>query len=155
MKLIQVFNQQEYKDEEFSEKNTAIKKVVINIIRCFSLYRPFISCLYNICIAVVFYFGIKIHLNAGEILAFYLYLSRFFNPIQNLSDQLNNLQKALSSSERLFNLLDVKPNVIDKPTDIEVDHFKGKIEFKNVWFAYSGDNWILKDVSCCKPRRNI
>lgn len=80
-------------------------------------------------------------------MAFYLYLSRFFNPIQNLSDQLNNLQKALSSSERLFNLLDVKPNVIDKPTDIVVDHFKGKIEFKNVWFAYSGENWILKNVS--------
>ena len=147
MKLIQVFNQQEYKDEEFNVKNKAIRNVVLNIIKCFAIYRPFISLLYNICIAVVFYFGIKIHLNAGEILAFYLYLSRFFNPIQNLSDQLNNLTKALSSSERLFNLLDVKPNVIDKDGDIEIDHFKGKIEFKNVWFAYSGDNWILKDVS--------
>ena len=147
MKLIQVFNQQKNKDEEFNVKNNAIRNVVLNIIRCFSIYRPFVSLCYVICIAVVFYFGIKMHLNAGEIMAFYLYLSRFFNPIQNLSDQLNNLTKALSSSERLFNLLDVKPNVIDKPTDIEVDHFKGKIEFKNVWFAYSGDNWILKDVS--------
>ena len=91
----------EKKKKKKKKKKKVIKNVVLGIIRCFSLYRPFISCLYNICIAVVFYFGIKIHLNAGEIMAFYLYLSRFFNPIQNLSDQLNNLQKALSSSRSL------------------------------------------------------
>ena len=147
MKLIQVFNQQKNKDEEFTEKNVAIRNVIMKIITCFSIYRPFISLSYVLCIATIFYFGVKINLNAGEIMAFYLYLSRFYNPIQTLSEQLNNLTKAFSSSERLFNLLDVKPNVIDKPTDIVVDRFKGKIEFKNVWFAYSGDNWILKDVS--------
>lgn len=147
MKLIQVFNQQKNKDEEFTEKNVAIRNVILKIIACFSIYRPFISLSYVLCIATIFYFGVKINLNAGEIMAFYLYLSRFYNPIQTLSEQLNNLTKAFSSSERLFNLLDVKPNVIDKPTDIVVDRFKGKIEFKNVWFAYSGDNWILKNVS--------
>ena len=71
----------------------------------------------------------------------------FFNPIQNLADQLNALQKALTASERIFNLLDVKPDVLDKPDAIKIDRFEGRIEFKNVWFAYKDDNWILKDVS--------
>ena len=86
-------------------------------------------------------------ITAGEIVAFYLYLSKFFNPIQNIADQLNGIQRAVTASERLFNLLDVKPEVLDEPDSIEIDHFEGKIEFKNVWFAYDKDNWILKDVS--------
>ena len=88
-----------------------------------------------------------INFDGALIVAFYLYLSRFFNPIQNLADQLNSLQKAKTASERLFNLLDVKPQVLDKPTARDIDHFEGKIEFKNVWFAYIGEEWILKDVS--------
>ena len=86
-------------------------------------------------------------MSAGEIVAFYLYLSRFFNPIQNLADQLNSLQKAITASERIFNLLDVKPDAVDKEGAIEIDNIKGRIEFRHVWFAYVPDNWILKDVS--------
>ena len=147
MKLIQIFNQEKNKEKEFLGKSDELRNQRYKIFLAFGIYRPFISFLYFISIAVVFYFGIKIGLNAGEIVAFYLYLSKFFNPIQNLADQLNNLQKALSSSERLFNLLDVEPTVLDTPDDIEIDKFKGKIEFKNVWFAYKDENWILKDVS--------
>ena len=147
MKLIQVFNQEGTKDEEFLEKNNNLKKERYKVITAFGIYRPFISFLYIISVAVIFYFGMKMNLNSGTIVAFYLYLSKFFNPIQNLADQLNNLQKAATSSERLFNLLDVKPHVLNKETDIDVKEFKGKIEFKNVWFAYSDENWILKDVS--------
>ena len=147
MKLIQIFNQEDTKDKEFVEKSDDLRKQRYKIFLAFGLYRPFISLLYYLSIAIVFYFGIKVQLNAGEIVAFYIYLSRFFNPIQNLADQLNNLQKALTSSERLFNLLDVAPTVKDKPDDIEITEFKGKIEFKNVWFAYENEDWILKDVS--------
>ena len=77
----------------------------------------------------------------------YLYLSKFFNPIQNLADQVNNIQKAFTASERLFNLLDVEPEVSDSSDAIEIERFEGKIEFKHVWFAYKENNWILKDVS--------
>ncbi|UKI51313.1 MAG: ABC transporter ATP-binding protein/permease [Clostridium sp.] len=67
---------------------------------------------------------------------------------KNLADQLNNIQKNhFSASERLFNLLDVAPEVKDSPDAIEINHFDGHIEFKHVWFAYKADNWILKDVS--------
>ena len=99
--------------------------------------------------------GVTLGLASGAIVAFYLYLSKFFNPIQNLADQLNNIQKALTASERLFNLLDVEPDVKDLPDAIDIDHFNGHIEFKNVWFAYENEDWILKDVSFeIKPKQS-
>lgn len=147
MKLTQVFNQEETKSEEFEEKNEALRKERFNVTKAFGIYRPTISLLYTASIALCFALGLYYKLTAGEIVAFYLYLSKFFNPVQNLADQLNSLQKAITASERLFNLLDVKPDVLDKEDAIELDSFKGNIEFKNVWFAYKDDNWILKDVS--------
>ncbi len=147
MKLTQVFNQEETKDQQFSEKNETLRKQRFNVIKAFGIYRPLISFIYTCSIALCFVQGVRFGLSAGEIVAFYLYLSKFFNPIQNLADQLNALQKALTASERIFNLLDVKPDVLDAEDAIRIDHFEGKIEFKNVWFAYKDDNWILKDVS--------
>ena len=147
MKLTQVFNQEKTKEEQFLEKNEALRKQRFNVIKAFGVYRPLISFIYTCSIALCFAQGIRLGLSAGEIVAFYLYLSKFFNPIQNLADQLNALQKALTALERIFNLLDVKPDVLDKPDAIKIDRFEGRIEFKNVWFAYKDDNWILKDVS--------
>ncbi|MBQ9425174.1 MAG: ABC transporter ATP-binding protein [Erysipelotrichaceae bacterium] len=147
MKLTQVFNQEGTKEEQFNEKNEALRKQRFNVIKAFGVYRPLISFIYNCSIALCFAGGVVLHLSAGEIVAFYMYLSKFFHPIQNLADQLNALQKALTASERIFNLLDVKPDVIDREDALEIDHFEGKIEFKNVWFAYTDENWILKDVS--------
>ena len=96
---------------------------------------------------MTFNFALSTIISAGAVVAFYLYLSKFFNPIQNIADQLNGIQRAVTASERLFNLLDVEPQVLDEPDAIEVDHLDGRIEFKNVWFAYNEDQWILKDVS--------
>lgn len=110
MKLIQIFNRQQKKELEFLEKNENLRKSRYKVVLAFGIYRPFITLLYISSIAVTFWLGMEFGLDAGMIVAFYLYLSRFFNPIQNLADQLNNLQKAITASERLFNLLDVKPN---------------------------------------------
>ena len=147
MKLIQIFNRQQKKELEFLEKNENLRKSRYKVVLAFGIYRPFITLLYISSIAVTFWLGMEFGLDAGMIVAFYLYLSRFFNPIQNLADQLNNLQKAITASERLFNLLDVKPEIKDREDAVTVDKFDGKIEFKNVWFAYKGEDWILKDVS--------
>ena len=147
MKLTQIFNQEDTKNEQFVERNEEIRKERFNIITCFGIYRPFISLLFNCTVALTFVLGLKYHISAGEVLAFYLFLSKFFNPLQELSDKLNSLQKAFTASERLFNLLDVEPQVLDKEDAIEIDKFEGHIEFKNVWFAYKDENWILKDVS--------
>ena len=147
MKLTQIFNQEKTKDEQFSVKNNEVMNQRFNVIKAFGVYRPLISFIYNAAIALCFVLGVKYQLSPGEIVAFYLYMSKFFHPIQNLADQLNALQKALTASERIFNLLDVQPDVLDKEDAIEIDHFEGKIEFKNVWFAYKDEHWILKDVS--------
>lgn len=147
MKITQLFNKEKEKHQEFNEKNNKVRKEHYHVVVAFGIYRPLLTFIYYVAIALTLYFGVKTGLKSGEIVAFYLLLSRFFNPIQNLADQLNNLQRAFTASERLFNLLDVDPDVVDVPKAIKIDTFKGKIEFKNVWFAYEKDNWILKDVS--------
>lgn len=147
MKMIQIFNQEERKKEEFKIKNETLRKRRFAIVQNYALYRPFMSFLTYIGLALTFFMGLKFNLSSGEIIAFYLSVFNFFEPVQGLADQFNNIQNAKSACEKLFNLLDVQSEVLDSPDSIEIDSFKGKIEFKNVWFAYEKDNYILKDVS--------
>ena len=147
MKITQIFNREEKKAAEFGEKNDSHRRSVFHIVLGFGIYRPFVTFVYVATIALIFYFGVKYGLSPGGVVAFYLYLGKFFNPVQRLADQLNNIHKATSASERLFNLLDVEPDVRDLPDAVELSDVKGKIEFKHVWFAYVGEDWILRDVS--------
>lgn len=148
MKVIRLFNREEKKLDEFDEKNISLRKARFDVIKGFGVYRPLVTFVYVTTIALIFFAGTKLGLSPGEIVAFYLYAGRFFNPIQELADQLNSIQKALTASERLFNLLDVEPEVRDRPGAVDIgDDVQGRIEFRNVWFAYEGENWILKDVS--------
>ena len=156
MKIVQLFNQQERKKGEFNEKNETLRKQRYKLNIAFAMYRPFISFLYFLAIAIIFYMGMHLALLPGTVLAFYLYLSRFFNPVQNIADQLNEIQRAMTACERLFNLLDVAPEVVDKENAIKMDKFEGKIEFRHVWFAYEEENWILKDVSfVIEPKQTV
>ena len=156
MKIVQLFNQQDRKRLEFKEKNETLRKQRYKLNIAFAMYRPFISFLYTFAIAVTFYMGMQLMLLPGTVLAIYLYLSKFFNPVQNIADQLNEIQRAMTACERLFNLLDVEPEVVDKPDAIKMETFKGKIEFRHVWFAYEEENWILKDVSfVIEPRQTV
>lgn len=147
MKLIQAFNQERNKNKEFDNKNNDIRKVRYNIVIAYALYRPTVNLLYYLSIAGTFLFALYNMKEYSLVVAFYLYLSKFFNPIQELADILNRFQRAMSSCERLFNLLDVPPDVLDTPESIEINDFKGKIEFKHVWFSYDDKNYVLKDVS--------
>ena len=147
MKITQIFNREEKKAEEFDEKNNSHRRSVFRIVIGFGIYRPFVTFVYVATIALIFYFGVRYGLSPGGVVAFYLYLGKFFQPVQRLADQLNNIHKATSASERLFNLLDVQPDVRDLPDAVDLVDVKGRIEFKNVWFAYVGEDWILRDVS--------
>lgn len=164
MKITQIFNQEKQKEQEFNRLNEDIINSLKNDIKIFSVYRPFITLLFYSALACVFgfgtYFCIKDGIVCNPLLSsvvtlsvigiiqiFYSLVSKFFNPIQNLADQLNALQKAFTSCERLYNLLDIKPDFRDKEGALEIEHFEGDIEFKNVWFAYKDEEWILKDVS--------
>lgn len=147
MRIIQLFCREEKKLEEFDEKNDGFRKARFNVIKGFGIYRPFVTLVYVSTIALIFWFGVRIGLSPGSVVAFYLYTGRFFHPVEQLADQLNNIQRARSASERLFNLLDVEPEVRDRPDAQELGKVEGRIEFRNVWFAYESENWILKDVS--------
>ncbi len=154
MKITQIFNQQERKASEFDVKNDAKRKASWRVILGFGVYRPLVTFIYVSSLAMMFWVGASIGLSGAEIVAFYYYLGKFFHPVEQLADQLNNIEKAMSASERLFNLMDVQPEVRDLPDAIDVDKFEGRIEFKNVWFAYEKDDWILKDVSfVIEPRQ--
>ena len=147
IRLIHVFNRQDFKQLEFVLKNENLRSARYKEVIAFGIYRPLITLIYVCAVAVTFYLGILFGLTSAMIVAFYLYLSKFFNPIQNLADQLNNLQKAFSALERLFSLMDLKPEICDLPDAVEIDTFKGEVEFRDVWFAYQGEEWILKGVS--------
>ena len=147
MKLIHVFNRQKFKELEFVLKNENLRRARYKVVIAFGIYRPLITLIYVMAVAVTFWLGVGFGLNSGMIVAFYLYLSKFFNPVQNLADQLNNLQKAITAQEKLFRLLDIKPEIIDGADAVDIANFRGEIEFDRVWFAYEGEDWILKDVS--------
>ena len=173
MKITQIFNQEKQKEDEFDRLNAKILTTRNTDIKIFATYRPFITFIYYVALALVFglgtYFCIKYGIVASPLLGsfmtlsiigiiqiFYSLVGKFFNPIQTLADQLNSLQRAFTSCERLYNLMDIKPDFKDKPDALDIDHFEGDIEFKNVWFAYKEGEWILKDVSFhIKPKQVV
>lgn len=162
MKIIQVFNQEEKKFKEFTEKNTDLHKSNLKEVWTFAIFRPVIYVLYMVAILLVVYSASKDALSvindpnalqeaigaaAALVVGFRQYIDRLFDPIQVLADQFNIMQSAFASSERIFEILDTKPDVVDTPDAIELDHIKGDIEFKNVWFAYKENEWVLRDIS--------
>ena len=162
MKITQVFNAEEKQYKEFKERNERLRKSNLKQILLFAIFRPTIYVCYLGTVIIVFWFGGKDALIANDLNAiaalvvFEMYINSFFNPIQQLSEQLNVLQSSLASSERIFEILDTESNIQDYDDAIELEELKGEIEFKNVWFAYEGENWILKDVSFhIKPREVV
>ncbi len=146
MKVIQVFNQEERIKKEFAEKNKNLKKATYNVTLAFAFYRPTVSLIYILAIATCFAIGIP-SVSSSTFLLFYLYLSNFFEPIQNMADLLNGFQRGFAASERLFLLMDIKPLIKEKENALVLDHFEGSIEFDHVYFAYNKENWVLEDVS--------
>ena len=157
MKITQVFNREERKAAEFEEKNRRLGTAKHREIFVFGIFRPMVYMLYISSVIALFYLSAtsSIHKIAffGEVIddatlvTFYMFISRFFDPIQNLAEQFNRMQSAFASAEKIFTILDIKPSVVDEPDAIELDEVKGEIEFKNVWFAYNEGEWVLKDVS--------
>ena len=157
IKIIQIFNQEDKKKREFVAKNNKLGKAMRDQIFVFSIFRPIIYMLYISSVLCLFYFSAKGYINevgflgqvitADVLVAFYMYINTFFDPIQNLADQFNRLQSAFASAEKIFTIMDMKPDVVDTEGAIELEHVEGNIEFRNVWFAYEGEDWVLKDVS--------
>ena len=157
IKITQIFNNEAKKLGEFREKNEKLAKARRQEILVFSIFRPVVYMLYISSVMLLLYLGGKGYIqntsfmgqtiSSGVLVSFYMYISKFFNPIQNLAETFNWLQSAMASAEKDFSILDMKPEVVDEPDAIELEHVRGEIEFRNVWFAYEKDEWILKNVS--------
>lgn len=157
IKITQFFNRENKKLEEFRAKNTKLNKAKHQQIFVFGIFRPMVYMLYIVSVLSLFLVGAKGALDGTKIfgqvvtseviVSFYIYISKFFNPIQSLAEQFNMLQSALASAEKIFTIMDMQPTVVDEDDAIELEEIQGKIEFRNVWFAYVEGEWILKDVS--------
>ena len=157
MKIIQIFNREARKGEEFAVKNRALGKAKQREIFVFGIFRPMVYMLYISSVLCLLYLGGRGYIRetsflgqtitAGTVVTFYMYISKFFNPIQNLAEQFNRLQSAFASAEKIFTIFDTEPQVVDEPDAIELERVEGNIEFRNVWFAYVEEEWVLRDVS--------
>lgn len=151
MKITQIFNQEEKKVQNFKLLNDKLMKSYYREINTFGIYRPIIWMISMVATILTVYFGVTTvidgALSVGLFISFYIYVGQFFEPIQQISEQFNALQNGFSSAEKIFDVLDTKPDIIDDVDAIELKKFDGQIEFKNVWFSYIEGEWILKDVS--------
>ena len=157
IKVTQIFCREDEKMAEFREKSQRLARANREQIFVFGVFRPLVYMLYICSILCLFYLGGMGHLNGvtflgqsitgGTIVTFYMYISKFFTPIQNLAEQFNWLQSALASSEKVFSIMDIAPKMVDAPDAIELDEVKGEIEFRDVWFSYLPGEWVLQGVS--------
>ncbi len=161
MKLTQVFNQEDKKLDEFNKQNKRLYIEHLKELGLFTIYRPLMYVLSMFAALLVIYYmgvGIVTMIEQGkglEVIAvqvalmvtMYEYSMNFYRPLQSLSEDFNILQSAFASAEKVFDVIDTEPEIADHPDAIELVDFKGEIEFKNVWFYYIEDEWVLKDVS--------
>ncbi len=157
IKITQIFNREDRKAEEFEERNQKLDSVKQQEIFVFGIFRPMVYMLYISSVLALLYLSGRgvIHdteflgqkISSDVLVTFYMFTSKFYNPIQNLAEQFNRLQSAFASAEKIFTILDMEPEITDLPDAVELDEVKGDIEFRNVWFAYNEGEWVLKDVS--------
>ncbi len=166
IKITQIFNREDQKMEDFVRRSAILAKAKRNQIFVFGIFRPMVYMLNISTVLCLFYFGGKACVNNTELLgqvvnggilaSLYMYVSKFYNPIQTLAEQFDVLQKAFASAEKIFSIMDMEPEVVDEPDAIELDEIRGEIEFKDVWFAYKPGEWVLKGVSFhVEPKQTV
>lgn len=155
VKVTKTYNRENKKQEEFRRKNENIRTTFVKSQNLFAFYYPFMYLLQISCVTIVFSFCIPnistdngvTGITLGTFQMLYSYSSQFFQPIQTITQLMNMLQQTISSAERILVVLNEKEEAKEKEGLIEVDSFKGKIEFRHVYFAYENDDYVLKDVS--------
>ena len=157
MKIIQAFNREEWKKAEFDGKNARLGKSKMGEMLVFSIFRPLVYMLYVSSVLCLLYLSGRGYIKdvtflgqsiaSGVVVTFYSFINKFFNPIQNLAEQFNWMQSAFASAEKIFTIFDMVPEVTDEEGSIELETIEGNIEFRDVWFSYKPDEWVLKGVS--------
>ncbi len=151
MRIIQIFHQESRKIQEFSENNEQLYRAGFREMMVNALFRPGIYMTSVIALVIVILAGSSSVLSGiisiGTLYIFLQYIKSFFEPIQELAEQFSTLQNAIASAEKIFTLLDEKPLIEDPVHPVSPDRIRGRIEFDHVWFAYQGEDWVLRDVS--------
>ena len=151
MKVVQVFNQEKKIKQSFHAINRQLRNSSLKEMYTFAVYRPSLYFLAMLATLIAIYVGVDSVLSGaitiGLFVSFYVYVGQFFEPIQQISEQLNTLQSSFASAEKIFDVLDTKPDLVDDVDARELKSFKGKVEFKGVWFSYLPNEWVLKGVS--------
>ena len=151
MKIIQIFGRQERKFEEFHDKNTKLYKAFYREMLMYAVFRPLIYILSILSLMIVLWFGSRNVfdeiISVGTLYIFSNYIRSFFDPIQELAEQFSTLQSSIASDEKIFTDMDEEEFIPEVENPKQPDKITGKIEFDHVWFAYDGENYVLKDVS--------
>ena len=151
MKLIQLFARETTKAGEFKERTDDLYRSQMKEMLTFGLFRPGLAFIANFAYALIIYrSGVSVlagTLSLGTLYVFTSYIRSFFEPIQELAEQFSTLQNAMASAEKIFTILDEENTILEREDPVHLTEFKGRIEFKNVWFAYENEEWVLKDVS--------
>ena len=157
MKIIQIFNREDRKMEDFLVHTAALRRAKLGRLVVFGIFRPMVYMLNISATMCLLYLGSRSHILGREwfgqvidsavVVSFYMYIGKFFNPIQALAEQFDALQRCFASAEKIFSILDLKPQVVDDEDAVEFDEIRGEIEFRDVWFAYKEGEWVLKGVS--------
>lgn len=151
MKIIQIFGRQEHKFEEFHDKNTKLYKAFYREMLMYAVFRPIIYILSILSLMIVLWFGSRNVfdeiISVGTLYIFSNYIRSFFDPIQELAEQFSTLQSSIASAEKIFTVMDEDEFIPEVENLKQPDKITGKIEFDHVWFAYDGENYVLKDVS--------
>ncbi len=157
IKITQIFNREEEKMQDFLNRSNKLQNAKQQQIFVFGIFRPMVYMLYISSVLCLFYFGGKGYISdtifmgqtitSAVVVSFYMYISKFYNPIQTLAEQFDVLQRSFAAAEKIFTIMDMVPEVVDEPDAIELDEIRGEIEFKDVWFAYKPGEWVLKGVS--------
>ena len=166
IKITQIFNREDKKMADFLARSRRLKRAKQARMLVFGIFRPMVYMLYISSVMCLLYMGgranIEGHgylgqtLTSGVIVSFYMYISRFFNPIQTLAEQFDMLQRSFASAEKIFTIMDIVPEIVDSPDAMELEEIRGEIEFRDVWFSYKPDEWVLKGVSFhIQPRQTV
>ena len=166
MKITQIFNREEEKLANFLEKSKKLSAAKRQRMFVFGIFRPMVYMLYISSVLCLLFLGARSYIRdftflgqvitSGTVVTFYMYATRFFDPIQTLAEQFDTLQSAFASAEKIFTILDMEPEVVDEPDAIDLPQIRGEIEFRDVWFAYKPDEWVLQGVSFhVQPKQTV
>jgi ATP-binding cassette subfamily B multidrug efflux pump len=151
MNIVQLFTREKQTFHKFDDINQDLRGAHFRSVLYYAVFYPMVEIIGALSVGLLFYYGGRMisvgTLSFGELVLFIYLVERFFYPIRDLSEKYNILQASMASSERIFKLLDTSPGISSPVNPRDVQEVRGAIDIKNLWFAYKGEDWVLRDVS--------